>query len=64
MCRAAKLLIPDIEKFYSFDGGGSSVFGLLEGCVFSEINVPAPSNESVAGMGRKISSFLVINVDG
>lgn len=63
MCRAAKLLVPDLRSLTSFDGGGSSVFGLVEGKVFTEINLPAITNESTLGMGRQISSFIVIDID-
>lgn len=63
MCRAARLLVPELRSLTSFDGGGSSVFGLVEGSVFTEINLPAITNESTLGMGRQISSFIVVDID-
>ena len=60
MCRIAKRLVPDIEFMINWDGGGSSVLGLLEDNVFTEISLPGLSDESLVGMTRPINSMIRI----
>ncbi len=60
--KIAKMLIKDIDCLISYDGGGSSVFGLLMDNCFSEISVPAPSDNSLFGMARQINSMLEIKI--
>ncbi|MBQ3865492.1 MAG: phosphodiester glycosidase family protein [Clostridia bacterium] len=60
MTRAARLLVPDLCTLINWDGGGSSVLGLLDGDVFTEISLPAPSDGSVTGQARPVNSVLFI----
>ena len=62
MLEAARLLVPDLEALINWDGGGSSVLGLLEGEAFTEINLCAPSDDSLAGMVRPISSEILVRI--
>lgn len=64
LCRIARLLVPDLKTLINWDGGGSSVLGLLEDDVFTEINYPAPSGDSVTGMARPVRSILYIEAQG
>lgn len=62
LCRAAHKLIDNIDIFISWDGGGSTVLGILEGNVFTEISYPAPSDDTVAGMVRPINSIIEVKL--
>lgn len=62
MLEAARLLVPDLQALINWDGGGSSVLGLLEGEAFTEINLCAPSDDSLAGMVRPISSEILVRI--
>ncbi|MBP5289433.1 MAG: phosphodiester glycosidase family protein, partial [Clostridia bacterium] len=58
--RVARLLAPELSALINWDGGGSSVLGLLEGNVFTELNYPAPSDGSITGQARAVNSVLYI----
>ncbi|MBQ7565803.1 MAG: phosphodiester glycosidase family protein [Oscillospiraceae bacterium] len=60
MVQIARRLVPDIRTFINWDGGGSSVLGLLEGDRFAEISLPSPSDESIMGMARPINTMIVV----
>ena len=62
MLEAAHFLVPDLQALINWDGGGSSVLGLLEGEAFTEINPCAPSDDSLAGMVRPISSEILVRI--
>ena len=62
MLEAARLLVPDLKALINWDGGGSSVLGLIEGEAFTEINPCAPSDDSLAGMARPISSSILVEI--
>lgn len=64
VCRAAKLLVPGLETLINWDGGGSSFLGLLQDNVFTELSCTAPSDDSVPGMVRPVSSMLALNLEG
>ena len=63
LCRLARLLVPDTVTLINWDGGGSSVLGLLENDVFTELSYPAPSDGSITGMARPVSSLLFIKTE-
>ena len=58
--KSIRLLVPDLEALINWDGGGSSVLGLLEGDVFTELSYPAPSDTSITGQARPVNSVLFI----
>ena len=60
VCKAAKKLVPNLKMLTLWDGGGSSVLGLLEDNVFSEVSVPAPSDHSLSGAVRPINSMILV----
>ena len=62
-CRAAKKLVPELDTLINYDGGGSSLLGLLDGSTFMEISVPAPSDSSLTGMARTLNSILRIEAE-
>lgn len=64
MCAAAQRLIGGIDTMINWDGGGSSLLGLLNGSVFTELNYTAPSGDSLTGMARKINSMIQIHISG
>ena len=62
MLEAARLLVPDLKALINWDGGGSSVLGLIEDEAFTEINPCAPSDDSLAGMVRPIASSILVRI--
>ena len=62
MLEAARLLVPDLKALINWDGGGSSVLGLIEGEASTETNPCAPSDDSLAGMARPISSSILVEI--
>lgn len=60
ICRIAEKLIPDIDFLINGDGGGSSFMAYVKGDRLTELNYTAPSEKSIAGLVRPVSSILLL----
>lgn len=63
MAEIASRMVEDISLFVSLDGGGSSVLGFVNENVLTEVSMPAPSDNSLYGMARKINSMVKIKIE-